>query len=189
MKIFLNLTKRDNLPDVTDLTTYIWDNNKSISRAGDSIDFRKCTSLALAWDKWIDDTRWSCHPKFKEYIYFWFLHTSPNNSTLIIEIDDDAVFVDKRAYFRAIEYIAEQTNAKINLGNELDKQLEDYLYHHQTDKKLRRQIHKLLEEQIQKNKVDFIERNEFHQLFKEYLETTFSDAIDRSLANFSCNTV
>lgn len=59
------------------------------------------TFLTLSWDKWLDDERWMGHPKFKEYLYFE-IESINNEQQLSIEIDEDACFVDFRAYIKQL---------------------------------------------------------------------------------------
>ena len=61
----------------------------------------------------MDDERWGDHPKFKEYIHF-DVEWVNNEQQLSIEMDEDACFVDFRAVYKAIVFIAERCNTLIS---------------------------------------------------------------------------
>lgn len=116
MKIFIKYNNNDCLPDIVDLVGVMWKENINFSKVADATSFSECTTLSLAWDKWLDDERWISHPKFKEYIYFDLKrkHAAVFNK-MSMEIDDEAIEVDKRAFYKAVVYIAEITQGKISL--------------------------------------------------------------------------
>jgi len=114
MKIYVDINKgRECLPEIIDLVDVMWEKGISLSRAGDGTSFKNCTSLALCWDKWVDDKRWEMHPKFKEYIYF---EVSPEDKLVVtIEVDDESTIVDKRSVHKAALYIAERCDGKLSI--------------------------------------------------------------------------
>jgi hypothetical protein len=93
VELFIKLRSEDTLPSIKELIDVMWYENVSVSRVGNDELLRRGEEISLAWDKWIDDQRWSNHSKSKEYIYFQLIQ--PN--LLKIEIDDSATYVDKRA--------------------------------------------------------------------------------------------
>lgn len=116
MKFFLSFKNKSEIPNVEQMLKYMWESGNNFSKSGNWKGSDRHTTLALSWDKWLDDSRWSNHPKFKEYIYFSLQNKRINlNYTISVEIDDDAVFVDKRAFFKAILLIAKSTKALIGI--------------------------------------------------------------------------
>jgi hypothetical protein len=115
MKLFIKYKEKNSLPDIADLVSTMWKEGISVSKAADAVSFRECTSLSLAWDKWLDDKRWASHSKFKEYIYF-VITTKDHGHTnkIVIEMDDDATVIDNRAFHKAAVYIAEKTQGEIS---------------------------------------------------------------------------
>jgi hypothetical protein len=89
----------------------MWEKALSVSHA---FDLQENNSLMLSWDKWIDDKRWSNGiPKSFEHINFEF----QNKKLIKIDVDDDALLVDKRAFYRSAILIAERTNGTISTDN------------------------------------------------------------------------
>ncbi len=114
MKYFLKVNDKNCLPEVDELVEIMWKKGVDISRVGQQDSLINGTSLTLSWDKWLDDERWREHPKFKEYLYFE-IESNKNEQQLSIEIDEDACFVDFRALYKAIEFIAERCNTLISI--------------------------------------------------------------------------
>lgn len=127
MKIHVMIGNRENIPEVKELVSTMWENNINFSKAGDAPQLKNCTTLSICWDKWVDDKRWSNHPKFKEYIYFDLLGELDKQELIIIEIADDAVFVDRRAFLKAAYFIAKKTNGKISANKQLWATPEEFL--------------------------------------------------------------
>lgn len=127
MKLFINYKKKNSLPDIADLVTNMWKEGISFSKATDAVSFRDCTTLSLAWDKWLDDKRWVSHPKFKEYIYFDLTTKERGLShMMLLEIDDDATAIDKRAFYKAAIYIAEKIQGEISVDEIIWLESKDY---------------------------------------------------------------
>ncbi|UTR14126.1 hypothetical protein MM221_16315 [Salipaludibacillus sp. LMS25] len=133
MKIFIKIKDKNCLPKVDELVEIMWQKGVNLSRVGEQDSLTNGTSLSLSWDKWLDDERWKGHSKFKEYIYFEIESTSSEHK-LSIEVDDDACFVDIRAIYKAVEYIAERCNALISMDkgewlqlNEFKASVDNYL--------------------------------------------------------------
>lgn len=120
MKLFIKLKDADSLPSIEDLKGH---ENASISRVGNDNLLRSSEEISLSWDKWIDDHRWSNHSKSKEYIYFQFIQ--PN--LIKIEIDDSALFVDKRAVFLAGKFLVEIDGGDSSFDNETWLQKNDFI--------------------------------------------------------------
>lgn len=112
MKVYLKIINKLALPTIRELVETMYKKGINISKAGDSIKFKDCTTFSMCWDKWVDDKRWDNHPKFKEYIYFDAVLT--DKDIICIEIDDDATFVDKRAFCKATILIAEKQHQLIS---------------------------------------------------------------------------
>lgn len=125
MKIFIKIKDKNCLPKVDELVEIIWQKGVNISRVGKQDSLINGTSLSLSWDKWLDDERWKGHSKFKEYIYFEIESTN-NEQKLSIEVDDDACFIDLRAVYKAVEFIAERCNALIRMDKNEWIQLNEY---------------------------------------------------------------
>lgn len=86
----------------------MWDGAKSISH---SFDLKRFDNLMLSWDKWIDDNRWSSNlRKSFEHINFEII----DENIVLIDIEDDALFVDKRAFYCGAIFISDNTNGKIS---------------------------------------------------------------------------
>lgn len=114
MKVCVNLSNRSALPEINELAEAMWSKGVSFSHAGDNSRFKFCNTLALSWDKWIDDIRWSMHPKSKEYVYFELKDREKQSLMIVIEVDDRAILIDKLATYKAALYIAEKCNGEIS---------------------------------------------------------------------------
>lgn len=110
MEFTIKIKQADTIPSIDDFKSIMWYEKASISRVGNDSLFRRGEEISLSWDKWIDDPRWSNHVKSKEYIYFQFIR--PN--FFKIEIDDSAIFVDKRAAFLATRYLIEANDGEVS---------------------------------------------------------------------------
>jgi hypothetical protein len=127
MKLLIKYKKNNSLPDIADLLRIMWKEDISVSKAADAVSFKDCTTLSLAWDKWLNDKRWASHPKFKEYIYFDIIRKDPVFSNkMILEIDNNAIEVDKRAFHKAVVYIAEKTHGEISVDGAVWLDPKDY---------------------------------------------------------------
>ena len=114
MKLFVIIQQRKRLPEINTLVETMWAPCISFSKAGNAKHFKHCTSLALCWDKWIDDDKWNSHPKSKEYIYFHIPKVVNKYSPLSIEIANDALDVDRRAFYLAAYCIAKTSDGMIS---------------------------------------------------------------------------
>jgi hypothetical protein len=111
MQLYINMKNIKSLPNRDDLKKVMWENASSISHA---LDLQDYNSLMLSWDKWIDDKRWSNGVlKSYEHINFELI----NKELILIEIDNDALLVDKRAFYSSAMLIAERTNGTISTDN------------------------------------------------------------------------
>ena len=111
MQLFISIKNAITLPNRDEIIKAMWEKAFSVSHA---LDLKEFNSLMLSWDKWIDDTRWSDGiPKSFEHINFEFR----NNKLIIVEVDDNALLVDKRALYRSAIFIAERTNGTISMDN------------------------------------------------------------------------
>jgi len=111
VQLFISLTNSNNLPSRDDIKKVMWEKALSISHA---LDLQEFNSLMLSWDKWIDDKRWSDGtPNSFEHINFEF----QNKRLIKIDVDDDALLIDKRAFYRSAFIIAERTNGTISTDN------------------------------------------------------------------------
>ncbi|MFT8349937.1 hypothetical protein [Clostridium saccharoperbutylacetonicum] len=127
MKIFIKYNENGDLPDIDDLVKKMWKENINVSKVADAVSFRDCTTLSLAWDKWLDDKRWASHPKFKEYIYFELIKESRFTSKIIMQIEDDAIEVDKCAFYKAVVLIGEKTRWEISADGIKWIKIDDYI--------------------------------------------------------------
>lgn len=108
IELFIYCTNLKSLPNRSSLKKMMWSEARSISH---SLDLKEFGSLALSWDKWIDDERWRKDAKKPvEYINFEVL----DNNIVLIDIEDNALFIDKRAFYKGAIYICEKTNGKIS---------------------------------------------------------------------------
>lgn len=114
MQLIVTFNNREILPEINELVAIMWKKDVNFSKVGNAASFKKCTSFTLSWDKWLDDKRWLGHNKFKEYIYFTFLDKEKNFKGIEVEVADDAILVDKRAFLKAAIYIAEKADGKIS---------------------------------------------------------------------------
>lgn len=127
MKVFIKYRENNPLPDIEDLVKIMWNEGISFSKVADDVRFKNCTTLSLAWDKWLDDKRWVSHPKFKEYIYFDIERKDPLFFNKIsLEIDDNAIEVDKRAFYKAVIYISEKVQGEISINGTVWLDSNDY---------------------------------------------------------------
>lgn len=128
MKVYILVNNRKNLPEFDELVAAMWERGISFSRLGDSASFKKCTVAELSWDKWISDSRWSGKGKPHEFIEFR-LPKKINNyaNSISIEVADDALPVDKRAFHKAALYIAERADGKISTDKNVWMTPEEYL--------------------------------------------------------------
>ncbi|SDN05868.1 hypothetical protein SAMN04487897_101935 [Paenibacillus sp. yr247] len=111
MQLFISIKNANTLPSRDEIKKAMWEKALSVSHA---LDLQEFNSLTLSWDKWIDDKRWSDGiPKSFEHINFEF----QNKRLIIIDVDEDALFVDKRAFYRSAILIAERTNGTISTDN------------------------------------------------------------------------
>lgn len=135
MKIFIKYVENNSFPDIVDLVKIMWKEGISFSKVADDVSFKNCTTLSLAWDKWLDDKRWVLHPQFKEYIYFDIQRNdSLFSNKILLEIDDNAIEVDKRAFYKAVIYISEKVQGEISINgtvwlapNDYAKTVNEYL--------------------------------------------------------------
>lgn len=96
----------------------MWRKDINFSKIGNSVFFKKCTLLVLSWDKWLDDPRWNATSKWREYISFELPKIANDSGQLMtIEMDDEALLVDKRAFYKATIYIAQLTQGEISEDN------------------------------------------------------------------------
>lgn len=123
MELFIKMKNANSIPSIEDLKRVMWYENASISRVGNDDLLKSGEEISLSWDKWIDNQRWSNHPKSKEYIYFQFIQ--PN--LLKIEIDDSATFVDKRAVVLAGKFLAEIDDGDCSFNNRNWLQKDDFI--------------------------------------------------------------
>ena len=133
MKFFIKVDDSNCLPKADELVNIMWKKGVNISRIGQQDSLIIGTSLTLSWDKWLDDERWRGHSKFKEYLYFE-LESINNEQRLSIETEEDACFVDFRALYKVIEFIAERCNSLISIDkgkwislNEYRLKVDDYI--------------------------------------------------------------
>lgn len=128
MKTIVFFSNRDNIPSMEKLATFIWSINVSYSYIKTGNDFYDSDDLAISWDKWIDNHEWSGHDKSSEYIGFNIVICKDcikkfklnliskeidSKYCMRIDIADDALLIDKRAYLRAIYLIAKSCNGYI----------------------------------------------------------------------------
>lgn len=108
IELLVYCTNLKSLPNRSSLKKMMWSEAKSISH---SFDLKEFGSLTLSWDKWIDDERWSKDAKKPfEHINFEVI----DSNIVLIDIEDDALFIDKRAFYKGAIYICEKTNGKIS---------------------------------------------------------------------------
>lgn len=113
-KIMLNNYKK--IPLLDELTEVMWKKGVNVSRMGTYQHLLEGEEICLSWDKWLDDKRWSGHPKFKEYIYFTLKRNEDDlTGEIVIEVDDDATCTDKRAFYVASHHIAVKCDGLIFL--------------------------------------------------------------------------
>lgn len=117
MRVHIELENLKKLPQIhqLDLAKIMWEEGNNFSRMGNSCYINECTYLTLSWDKWLDDKRWESNSKSKEYIDFEYYEV---DKELHVEIKDDSLILDKRAFHRAIVFIANSISAKVNLNEE-----------------------------------------------------------------------
>lgn len=125
MDIFIKVKDKNCLPTVDELIEVMWKKGVNISRVGGQDSLRNGTSLSLSWDKWLDDERWKGHSKFKEYIYFE-IESLNNEYKLSIEVDERACFVDIRAVYKAVEFLAGRCKALISIDEGIWLQLNEF---------------------------------------------------------------
>ncbi len=131
MKMYVTVNDRQKLPELNELIAAMWEENVSFSKAGDAFRFSDYTTLALCWDKWVDDPRWSNHHKYKEYIYFELPVKLGCSAPITIEMADDAAFVDKRAFLKAAYFLAKKAGGTISFDKKLWVTPDDFMNAHQ----------------------------------------------------------
>lgn len=115
MEIYVKIKKKELLPEIIKIVSYMWKKDIQFSRAADTMEFRDATFFCLKWDKTFDDSRWSGNSRFSKDIEFDIPQNIDNyNEPILAEADDDILFVDKRALYRAILLIAESSEGKIS---------------------------------------------------------------------------
>jgi len=122
MEVYIKIMKKNTLPKIETLNKVMWFENASISKVGNDEYLNNGEEVSLSWDKWINDPRWAQHCKSKEYIYFQLI----NSQVMKIEVDDDALFVDKRAVYLATKLLAEKNNGEINIEGEKWLSIEEF---------------------------------------------------------------
>ncbi|OYD06722.1 hypothetical protein [Paludifilum halophilum] len=114
MKIFIQVKGELVLPTLEDLISQMWKKSVSTSKFCDAGNFAESTDVSLCWDKWIDDKRWKGHKKFKEYIEFSFPRNTSEDK-IVVEVEDDALLVDKRAALKGAMYLSKLNDGFIRL--------------------------------------------------------------------------
>jgi hypothetical protein len=124
------MRSRDVVPRMTELVSYMWAPRVAFSYARTGTDMHDSTDVAIKWDKWLDNPDWRGQPKGTEHISFeWncfdrvrsevseefcrLCRASRAESVLTIEMADDAVAMDRRAFVRAVYVIAERAQGCI----------------------------------------------------------------------------
>jgi hypothetical protein len=107
MELFIKVDNLELLPKRDEIKNVMWEQANNISH---SLDLSEFNSLMLSWDKWIDDSRWVNINKSKEHVNFEI----SNKNMIVIDIADDALFVDKRAFFKGALFICEKTKGMIS---------------------------------------------------------------------------
>ncbi|WP_054950343.1 hypothetical protein [Numidum massiliense] len=118
--------------DIFGLAYYIWDDGISLSYFKSDVDVNDSDEISLSWDKWIDNPEWDSSDKFKEHIYIERM--SPSNITVpklrnkatlltieniyLIEVAEDAVIMDIRAYKRLVYYLSKELDGIVYLPSE-----------------------------------------------------------------------
>ena len=108
MNLFIKVDNINALPSRLEIQEVMWEQANNISHA---FDLKEFSSLMLSWNKWLDDNRWGNSNKSFEHINFEFI----KEDEVVVDIADDALFVDKRAFYRAVLFICEKANGEISI--------------------------------------------------------------------------
>lgn len=134
MITYIGFKEKTMLPSMEELVYYIWARDINFSFFKTGRDICDSTEISLSWDKWLDNAEWSGNEKSKEYINFTlyplcniknavtnefydFCMLSNFSNVLEVEINDNAIMMDKRAFARAIYYISKNCNGYIQWQN------------------------------------------------------------------------
>ena len=110
MNLFIKVDNINALPSRNEIQEVMWEQANNISHA---FDLKEFNSLMLSWNKWLDDNRWKKSNKSFEHINFEII----KENEVVVDIADDALFVDKRAFYRGVLFICEKTNGKISIDD------------------------------------------------------------------------
>jgi hypothetical protein len=111
MQLSIKVINFKGLPTRNEMKKIMWEQANNISH---SLDLKKYNALTLSWDKWLDDSRWAGNVN-KSFEHINFEITDENK--VEVDIEDDALFVDKRAFYLGAIFICEKTNGKISEDN------------------------------------------------------------------------
>ena len=93
-------------------------------RIGNDFYINKSTVISLAWDKWIDNE--ILKKETNEYLN---IEINKKLKLITIEIDNNAMYVDIRAFHKAIIFYLSNTNGRIIAADNNEVSLNDYLNH------------------------------------------------------------
>ncbi len=115
MKYYIIIKLRKCLPKLKDIIDRSWKAGIQFSRVADEVEFKDSTFFEFGWDKWLDDKRWSGNKHSNNLLSFDISKNIDNyNEPILAEADDNILFIDKRALYRAILLIAESSEGKIS---------------------------------------------------------------------------
>ena len=129
---YIGIKDKMKLPKFWDLVYYMWDKELSISYVKVGEEIWDCKGISVSWDKWIDNPKWSGSYKTVEHIdidiynvldkeiesrvsknIYHLINKNNNNYIVCIDISDNAVTMDRRAFLRATYMIAKKCSGII----------------------------------------------------------------------------
>lgn len=132
---YIGINNKITLPKFWDLVNFMWQKGLSISYVKVGDEFSDCNSVNISWDKWVDNPNWGGKAKSVEHIdidiyakdekmnlisekLFKLFNIDDINYIVCIETSDDAVTMDRRAFNRAIYFIAQNCAGSIFDNNQ-----------------------------------------------------------------------
>lgn len=113
IKMFAIITaeKLSSIPDFESFAYYIWTKDVSYSIVSDGPNFNGSSSVAISLNKRLINQVGK--NKIREYIYFDIKTSSENINEIEVSVDENAAFLNERAFYRAVDLILTKTNGKI----------------------------------------------------------------------------
>lgn len=130
MRVYIAVKCKSSMPGMRRLAAYMWARGIELGYARSGRNMAESTYVSLTWAKWVDNPKWRGHPKNKEYIdlewaslervktrvsreFYRLAAENQMDNVLIIQVANDAVTMDRRAFARAVYRVAQRTGGRI----------------------------------------------------------------------------